>query len=61
MIYNKVFEYFYEGLTTIKMFVHLAYKFTQNTQNLRKFSYTKMLSGQPLVFLHVGDSTSSIN
>ena len=30
------------------MFVHLACKFTQNMQNLRKFSYTKMLSRQPL-------------
>ena len=42
-----------EGLTTLKIFVHLACKFTQNTQNLREFSYTQILSGQPLAYGYI--------
>ena len=37
-----------EGSATKQMFVHLACKCMQKTQNLRKFSYTKISSGQPL-------------
>ena len=40
-----------KNTTPLKIW-HLACKFTQNTQNLRKFSYTKILSGQPLVLLY---------